>query len=178
MRMRSLKNGLMVAFLAAALPALADIQTDVDNNLSAPVVMENALEDCGADCSPEEKSSIIEQMVKAGLALESIAEVALTQGMSIADVIAGMTAAGIDAQILAVAISNGAATAAANGVTFVDSEGNLIAAEDISTYVLAAITDAQSTAAGPAGTAGLSPIVVIPTIPVPPVNPNESSPAA
>ena len=112
--MRSLKNGLMVAFLAAALPAFADVASDVKDGLTAEVVMENALEACGADCSSEEKAAIIEQMVKAGLALEAIAEVALTQGMSVSDVVAGMSAAGIEAQTLATAVSNGAAKAAEN----------------------------------------------------------------
>ncbi|MBS52817.1 MAG: hypothetical protein CMI03_08705 [Oceanospirillaceae bacterium] len=178
--MRTLKNGLMVAFLAAALPAFADVASDVKDGLTAEVVMENALEACGADCSAEEKAAIIEQMVDAGLALETIAEVALIQGMSISDVVAGMNAAGIEATVLATAISNGAAKAAENGATFADADGNLIAVEDVGTLVLAAITaELGNTAAGTTPTAGLTPIITIPTVSSPPpqvIPPSEISP--
>merc|ERR1712000_466380 len=99
----------------------------------------------------------------------TIAEVALIQGMSISDVVAGMNAAGIEATVLATAISNGAAKAAENGATFADADGNLIAVEDVGTLVLAAITaELGNTAAGTTPTAGLTPIITIPTVSSPP----------
>ncbi len=114
--MRKLFTGIL---LAAALPAFANIATDLEAGLSADKAIENAVAACGgaSDC----QDLAIEEALAAGIDLDSVISAAIASGVNAADA----QQAAIDAGQNESAVQSAVTTALANlGTTNPTAAGN------------------------------------------------------